>query len=173
MNMNPKTISVISVIAGVLLIMLILLTVVFSRLNNQGTSEITPTPTASVFIDEQAPDERSLTATIAPTSGYGTYLTPGSGPTIYQDTQEYRELGAQEYQENRDFYETQQAIGKLKEELPYNGKLCTISFDMSNLTFIMTVPNAQVLEGNEECNTYLQKFELSRDDLDELIVRYN
>lgn len=173
MTMNSKTITILSIIAGAVLIFLILLTFVFSRVNNQGSATITPTPTSSVFIDERLPDQRDLTTTLAPTSGYGTYLTPGAGPTIFQDTQEYRDLGAQDYEDNKDFYQTQEALGKLKEKLPYNGTLCTLSFDMNEFVFIMTIPNAQVIEGNEECNTYLEKFGLNREDIDDLVVRYN
>ena len=118
--------------------------------------------------------EQSLTPSVAPTLASDLlYLTPGTGPTIYQETQDYKEAQQEVDEQSAEFIEKGNEVVKLRTNSPVQGTLFTLSYDYNTFTFILTIPEAQAIEGNDEFNSYLQERGLTREDLGELIVRYN
>ncbi|MFW5703633.1 MAG: hypothetical protein ACOCXQ_02260 [Patescibacteria group bacterium] len=161
--MDQRTIRLIIIVSSIVLV-LIFLTFVMINTVNRGRQEaknrineenLQNQPPLTGFEPTLA-SVRSTTVTLAPTSGYGTALTPGPGPTIFQDTELYQETFKEEaHQAQEELINKYIAVGDLKSELPYEGEYFILSYDYENLAFDLTLDTQNLTKAEEEFAQYL------------------
>lgn len=166
--MNKKGVLLLVLSAAIFLIVIMVATWITRGMSDQQQMIVPfdqPTPT-------RQPEPPSITA-VPTVEIEQSFLTPyDQGPTIYQQTDEYIEKQASIAAQEVDFYERSQAIAELRSDAPHEGEFFFLDYNYEDLTFYLTIPQNRISQGNDEFNQFLQDRRLSRDDITNLVPKY-
>ncbi len=94
-------------------------------------------------------------------------------PTIFQDTQEYKDLQEKIALTEAPIHDRGEKVGKLLEKVPYQGQNFVFVFDNSTYSFKVTISNDKQQEGNQEFDEFLKTNGIQeRAWIQDLVVEY-
>lgn len=149
------------IILGVVLILVILISIIFTRKSTVPIPTTTPTPTTSI------------PTIIVPTNIVVTNIVTAK-PTIVIT------IDTKTPQEGVDYYSIDPQeekklvqVGKLLEVVPFQGTNFSIRYDIDLNKYIVTIPSDKKSEGEQELDIFLkQKGIQSRDLIHNLVIEY-
>lgn len=121
--------------------------------------------------NQNNPNDNQNNTLFLPTKVPNTNTSPE--PTIFQDTQEYKDIQEKVALTEAPIHDRAEKVGKLLEKVPYQGSNFTFDFDNSTYSFKVTIPSDKQTEGNQEFDEFLTANGIEdRSWIQDLVVEY-
>jgi hypothetical protein len=144
MKINVKVAIAIGIV--VLVVVGLLVSILSRRLIQPGAS---PSPATGSPSPTGVP-------TVTPARYSREDLLPNTGPTIYQQTEEYQRIQNEINLTLAPTLEVHKKTGALLDIVPYRGELFTFDYRDRDLTYVVTLDRNRVLEANQEFDAFLR-----------------